>query len=107
MKKCKEYLNYNATGNKIVQNRIDHALPHGLNYGLLCAQGTMNDEGVFRGSCKGDSGGPLTTSNNDGRRTLVGIVPGGIGCGKGYPGWYTNVSFHTRWIKCIIEKCSV
>jgi len=102
--KCKEYLNYNATDNQIVRNQIDKALPHGLNYGLLCAQGTMNDAGVFRGSCKGDSGGPLTADNDKGRRTLVGIVSGGIGCGQGFPGWYTNVSFHTRWIKCIIER---
>lgn len=28
---------------------------------------------------------------------------GGLGCGKGFPGWYTNVSFHKEWIKCIIE----
>ena len=64
----------------------------------------MNDEGVFRGSCKGDSGGPLTAPNDKGRTTLVGIVSGGIGCGKGYPGWFTKVSFHTRWINCIIER---
>jgi len=97
-------LDYNATDDKLVRNKIDNALPHGLKYGLLCAQGAMNDEGVFRGSCKGDSGGPLTTDNDDGRRTLVGIVSGGIGCGEGYPGWYTDVSFHTKWIKCIIER---
>ena len=101
--KCKEYLNFNAT-NKIVKEKIDKALPHGLDYGLLCAQGAMNEKGIFKGPCKGDSGGPMTTTNDDGRNTLVGIILGGIGCGKGYPGWYTKVSFHTPWIKCIIEK---
>jgi len=103
-KKCKEYLNFNATDNKIVREKIDKALPHGLDYGLLCAQGAMNEKGIFKGSCKGDSGGPMTTPNDDGRTTLVGIILGGIGCGKGYPGWYTKVSFHTPWIKCIIER---
>jgi len=102
--KCKEYLNFNATNKIDVKEKIDRALPHGLDYGLLCAQGEMNEKGIFKGSCIGDSGGPLTTPNDDGRRTLVGIVSGGIGCGKGYPGWYTKVSFHTPWIKCIIER---
>ena len=23
---------------------------------------------------------------------------------QGVPSWYTKVSFHTRWIKCIIER---
>eukprot|EP00092_Neocalanus_flemingeri_P000634 GFUD01000676.1.p1 GENE.GFUD01000676.1~~GFUD01000676.1.p1 ORF type:complete len:571 (-),score=137.70 GFUD01000676.1:32-1744(-) len=101
---CIEYLAYNATDNDFVKQKIDAALPHGLNYGLICAQGTMNEEGIFSGSCKGDSGGPLTALNEDDRTTLIGIVSGGIGCGRGYPGWYTNVSFHTKWIKCIINN---
>eukprot|EP00092_Neocalanus_flemingeri_P019183 GFUD01020782.1.p1 GENE.GFUD01020782.1~~GFUD01020782.1.p1 ORF type:complete len:726 (+),score=150.54 GFUD01020782.1:33-2210(+) len=101
---CKEYLDHNATNNKLVRQKIDKALPFGLKYGLICAQGKMNDEGIFRGSCKGDSGGPLTALNEDDRTTLIGIVSGGIGCGRGYPGWYTNVSFHTKWIKCIINN---
>ena len=36
----------------------------------------MNDEGIFSGSCKGDSGGPLTAEDIDGRQTLIGIVSG-------------------------------
>ena len=40
----------------------------------------------------------------DGLTTLVGIVSGGIGCGKGYPGWYTQVSFHMEWVNCIIQQ---
>jgi len=31
-------------------------------------------------------------------------VSGGVGCGQGVPGFYTKVSFHSKWIKCIIEK---
>ena len=62
--------------------------------------------GIFSGPCKGDCGGPLQTvdTNNEDRTTLLGIVSGGIGCGRGIPGWYTKVSFHINWIRCIIDK---
>ena len=70
------------------------------------AQGHMNQEGIFSGPCKGDCGGPMQTedSNNENRTTLIGIVSGGIGCGRGIPGWYTKVSFHSAWIRCIVDK---
>ena len=101
--KCKEYFTYNSTENKAIKRQIDTALPNGLNYGFLCAQGKMNKKGVFSGSCKGDSGGPLTAQDKNDKRTLIGIVSGGIGCGKGIPGWYTKVSFFYPWIDCIIQ----
>ena len=66
----------------------------------------MNQEGIFSGPCKGDCGGPMQTedSNNENRTTLIGIVSGGIGCGLGIPAWYTKVSFHSSWIRCIVDK---
>jgi len=104
---CVEALNYNTTGNSVERNKIDRALPQGLNYGLLCARGekikNKNGKIVYRGSCKGDSGGPLTVKDESLRRTLVGIVSGGIGCGKGIPGWYTKLAFHSEWIQCIVR----
>jgi len=100
---CKEYLEFNTTKNPESKGKIKKALPQGLNYGLLCAQGEMTDTGDFKGSCKGDSGGPLTVRNPEDRTTLVGIVSGGVGCGKGYPGWYTRVDFFASWIQCIIQ----
>ena len=62
---------------------------------------------IFLGSCKGDSGGPLLTQNQRNRRTLSGIVSGGVECGTGIPGWYTDVSFYADWIKCIINRALI
>lgn len=101
-KKCTEILNNNATDNSLVRRKIDRALPHGLNYGQLCAVGFQNDEGVFSGACKGDSGSPLFIDEN-GIKELIGFWSGGIGCGKGYPGWYTRISTYIPWLDCIME----
>ena len=104
---CKEILNANITGPNGDNNRkkILQALPLGLNYGLLCAQGIFKeDKKIYTGSCKGDSGGPLTQRDEKDRTTLIGIVSGGIDCGKGYPGWYTRVEYYKEWIQCIIDK---
>ena len=59
-----------------IVGQLCEALPTGLNDGFLCAQGIMNDEGVFSGSCKGDSGGPLIGDGLEDKRTLIGIVSG-------------------------------
>lgn len=103
---CGDMLTYNTTKKKAVRRQGTKHLPIGINYGMFCAQGEQTEEGIFKGSCKGDSGGPLQTynPNNQDRQTLIGIVSGGIGCGRGIPGWYTKVSFHINWIKCIIDK---
>merc|ERR1712059_131274 len=84
-------------------NHLRKSLPYGLNYGLICTQGFQNDKGVFSGPCKGDSGSPLTTKNDNNLETLVGIVSGGLGCGLGIPPWYTKVSFYYEWIDCIVR----
>ena len=56
------------------------ALPTGLNDGFLCARGIQSEEdpGIFSGSCKGDSGGPLIGDGVEDKRTLIGIVSGNI-----------------------------
>ncbi|XP_050692251.1 trypsin-1-like [Eriocheir sinensis] len=62
----------------------------------LCA-GYENGE---KDACQGDSGGPLlTTPDAAGRRTCVGVVSAGIGCGRPHlPGLYTRVSRYIDWI---------
>ncbi len=68
--------------------------------GALCA-GTLAAEGSIeagKDSCQGDSGGPLTREEDGGRRSLVGVVSGGKGCGAGKPAVYTRVSYYADWI---------
>ena len=73
-----------------VGNFIHNAKPNILL--AIHLPGYQDESGVFTGSCKGDSGGPLKTQFVDSKRdTLIGIVSGGVGCGNGIPGWYTKV----------------
>lgn len=68
--------------------------------GTLCA-GTLAPDGRIeagKDSCQGDSGGPLTREEDGGKRSLVGIVSGGKGCGAGKPAVYTRVSYYATWI---------
>lgn len=68
--------------------------------GALCA-GTLAAGGsiaVGKDSCQGDSGGPLTREEDGGKRSLVGVVSGGKGCGAGKPAVYTRLSYYTDWI---------
>lgn len=68
--------------------------------GALCAGSLAADGSIESGkdSCQGDSGGPLTREEDGGRRSLVGIVSGGKGCGAGKPAVYTRVSYYDAWV---------
>ena len=105
---CTKQLRYNATEKRSVRNKLRTALPKGImGLGLFCTQGEKDEvTGKFDGSCRGDSGGPLLTSDpgNEARQTLIGVVSGGAGCGLGVPPWYTRISYHAEWFNCIIDK---
>ena len=103
-KECEDIMQHNTTNNLNTKNTVESSLPEGLKRGIICGQGSVNEAGVVRSSCAGDSGGPLLVTRTDGRKTLIGIVSGGYGCALGNPGWYTVVKFHSRWIKCIVDR---
>ena len=58
-----------------------------------------------RFSCvQGDSGGPMTVRNPDGRWELAGIISWGIGCAKrNQPGVMTNVAHFRDWIHTFLN----
>ncbi|KAK3919486.1 Chymotrypsin BI [Frankliniella fusca] len=53
-----------------------------------------------KSTCNGDSGGPLTVPDDDGKETQVGITSFGIGlgCEKTWPPAFTRVSSYLDWI---------
>ena len=61
--------------------------------------------GEDKGTCVGDSGGPLHCNMRDGRWYLAGITSFGSGCAKpGFPDVFTRVNSYTDWITDVIEK---
>ncbi|RUM94270.1 MAG: hypothetical protein DSZ28_04060 [Thiothrix sp.] len=72
-----------------------------LGSGQLCAGG-IPDGG--KGSCYGDSGGPLTVAKNDGSIYLAGVTSWGLGCAHpGSPDIYTHVPAYAQAIDDVIS----
>ncbi|XP_043515642.1 chymotrypsin-2-like [Frieseomelitta varia] len=66
-----------------------------MHYNVYDTQVCAYDPKVEKGSCNGDSGGPLTVNGK-----LVGLVSWAMGCAlTDYPTVYTRVSSHLNWIK--------
>lgn len=64
------------------------------------------------GPCIGDSGGPLFVTEEDGTRTIVGVLSvveqnraTGQFCAGDYKGRYTHVQGYTDWIQAVITAC--
>uniref|UniRef100_A0A8C6WD86 Serine protease 42 n=1 Tax=Nannospalax galili TaxID=1026970 RepID=A0A8C6WD86_NANGA len=70
--------------------------------GMVC--GYKDNSG--KGSCEGDSGGPMSCELNE-TWVQLGIVSWGIGCGrKGYPGVYTDVSVYSKWLRAVVNQAT-
>ncbi|CAL8130618.1 unnamed protein product [Orchesella dallaii] len=58
------------------------------------------DEKTHKGTCVGDSGGPLMCNLRDGRWHLVGITSFGSGCSRGgFPDVYSRITYYLPWIR--------
>jgi len=73
--------------------------------GMLC---TIGKNGT-KGPCKGDSGGPLTVANSEGRHVLVGATSWGLPCATEgfelFPDVYADISFYrTTFIDATINS---
>ncbi|GAB6023504.1 hypothetical protein CHUAL_008281 [Chamberlinius hualienensis] len=56
-----------------------------------------------KGTCIGDSGGPLQCPIGDGRWFLVGVTSFGSGCAKpGYPDVFMRITHYLNWIQSTI-----
>ncbi len=65
------------------------------------------------GACIGDSGGPLYVTEEDGTRTLVGVLSvveqsrqTGAFCSGDYQGRYTSLQAYQGWIESVIALCA-
>lgn len=82
------YLNYNRQANHIMYR-------NGVKESHYCAQ-NPNER---KGSCKGDSGGPLQFFPNNSRTAhVIGLISIGVGCGA-LPTIHTRVAYFADWIE--------
>lgn len=95
----------------------------GLSNELLSATLTLSSSGPATigvasrdgaGPCVGDSGGPLYITEDDGTKTVVGILSiveqnrtTGEYCAGDYGGSYTNLQGYADWIERVVSTCAV
>ncbi|RWS14400.1 clotting factor B-like protein [Dinothrombium tinctorium] len=70
--------------------------PEGINHNFICAG--LPEGG--KDSCQGDSGGPMIYKSGGTEPAYqLGVVSFGKECAKpGFPGVYTRVTYHLKWI---------
>jgi len=85
-----------STTNNIITNAVC-AQTYGT--GTIIASVICTTTAGGRGTCNGDSGGPLTVANG-GSRLQVGVTSfvSGQGCALGHPAGFMRVSSHRTWI---------
>merc|ERR550519_657896 len=77
--------------------------PYEITDAEVCAGDRSSTE--IKDSCFGDSGGPLSVAQEEGRHTQIGIVGWGEGCGEpGLFGVYSSVVYVNDWIRETMEK---
>ena len=100
------YCNLTHTKTSVFKESVvQKTLPNLFQDDLLCAGDIVGSQG----SCKGDSGGPILTSNLFSKKwTQIGIVYGAIGeCGeKDYPGIYIRLNHPLvlDFISSVVDK---
>lgn len=74
--------------------------------GLKAEQICGGDSSVISDTCRGDSGGPLIQTLENGWKTIVGLTSFGPAfCNSNnIPGIYTRVSSFIQWIRAEVEK---
>merc|ERR1711976_835562 len=87
---------WGRTGNSYCQSRMSGVSGATINDGHIC----VFDSSYNRGSCNGDSGGPLKCGSSLAGITSWGISSSGI-CRQDYPSVYTRVSHFRSWIVSI------
>ena len=77
-------------------SKCDHLMDNVNEERNICAGGTQIEG---RGTCKGDSGGPLQCLNANGKWYQVGITSWGYPCAHAnVPDVFTRVSYYRDWI---------
>ena len=90
---------------KVVDNRHCKTM-YGIKYNIqiqdyhLCAGPIMSGG---KGTCVGDSGGPLHCNMADGKWYLAGMISFGSGCAKpGFPDVFMRLTSYSQWIESVI-----
>ncbi|EFX82344.1 hypothetical protein DAPPUDRAFT_49170 [Daphnia pulex] len=70
---------------------------------VMCTSGSS-----YRGTCNGDSGGPMNYRQSNGRWKQIGIVSFGslVNCQSGRPYGYTRLSSYSSWVRAIVSANS-